>query len=135
MAVFYGLAGTFLYFARKPLDLCTFRPQEAQRQGVPLRLWDFLFYGTFGVVVTESVKVAGVLAVFSFLVVPIVCAALLGFEGRKKLFGAWGIGIAVSAAGTVVSYFKDLPTGAVIVCLFGGVVVLISLFTRVKNAG
>lgn len=133
MASFYAVVGLFLFIKHKTLFLCSSNPQEAQRQGLSLKLWDFFFYASFGLVVTDSVKVAGVLAVFSFLIVPMVCSTLLGNHGNKRLYWAWGIGFAVSIVGSVLSYAKDWPMGATIVCIFGLTVAVISSVVRMKN--
>jgi zinc/manganese transport system permease protein len=133
MASFYGLVGAFLFFNRQKLYLCSSDPKEAAKRGLSVKLWDFLFYAAFGLVVTSSVKVSGVLAVFSFLIVPVVCASLLGRKGKGRLLWAWGIGLVVSVIGSVLSYNRDYPMGASIVCVFGVAVVLISLGTRMKN--
>jgi zinc/manganese transport system permease protein len=134
MAFFYGIVGAFLFINRKKLTLCSNNPQEAERQGISVKLWDFLFYAAFGLVVTSSVKISGVLAVFSFLIVPLVCATLLGRKGSNRLYWAWGIGLIVSIVSAVLSYNRDWPMGATIVCVFGLSVILISIFTRMKNA-
>ena len=82
--------------------------------------------------VTSSVKVSGVLAVFSYLIVPVVCATLLGRRGPARLLWAWAIGFVVSVLGAVFSYLRDWPMGATIVCLFGLTVALVSLSVRMK---
>jgi zinc/manganese transport system permease protein len=133
MAVFYALVGLFLYFNRKTLALCSADPKEAQKQGLSLKLWDFLFYAGFGLVVTDAVRVSGVLAVFSFLIVPIVCSTLLGVKGKSRLYLAWGLAWVASMIGAGFSYAKDWPMGATIVCVFGLSVIVISAFTRMKN--
>ncbi len=133
MAFFYSIVGLFLYWNRKTLTLCSTNPHEANRQGISVKLWDFLFYAAFGLVVTSSVKISGVLAVFSYLIVPLVCATLLGFKGPTRLFWAWGIGFLVSILGAWLSYTRDLPMGASIVCVFGLAVIVISIATRMKN--
>jgi zinc/manganese transport system permease protein len=133
MAVFYAAVGLFLYFNRETLELCSSSPKEAKARGLSLKLWDFLFYAAFGLVVTDAVRVSGVLAVFSFLIVPIVCATLLGFKGKRRLWLAWGIGWGVSILGSIGSYVKDWPMGATIVCVFGLSVIIISSFTRMRN--
>ena len=134
MAFFYGIVGAFLFINRKKLTLCSEEPHKAERQGISVKLWDFLFYAAFGLVVTSSVKISGVLAVFSFLIVPLVCATLLGHKGPKRLYWAWGIGLMVSIVSSGLSYNRDWPMGATIVCVFGLTVVLISILTRMKNA-
>jgi len=134
MAAFYAVVGLFLFLKREKLHLCSSDPKEAQRQGISLKRWDFFFYIAFGLVVTDAVRVAGVLAVFSFLIVPVVCATLMGHKGSTRLFWAWGIGFVVSLLGSILSYLKDWPMGATIVCLFGLAVVTVSISTRMKNA-
>jgi len=126
------VAGAFLFFSRRKLVLCSENPKQARAKGLSVKRWDFLFYAAFGLVVTSSVKVSGVLAVFSFLIVPIVCATLLGRKGPARLYWAWAIGIVVSILGAVLSYLKDWPMGATIVCLFGVTVAVVSLSVRMK---
>ncbi len=84
-----------------------------------MRWWDFLSYATFGFVVTSSVELAGVLLVFSFLIVPAICGSLLADRLRTRLLVGWAAGTLTSVAGIVASYVWDLPTGATVVCAFG----------------
>ena len=49
---------------------------RAAAEGMSVRFWDFLFYASFGFVVTSSVAIAGVLLVFCYLIVPSVAATL-----------------------------------------------------------
>jgi len=132
MVVLFAIVGTFLFFNRRKLMLCSENPHEARRQGLSVKKWDFLFYAAFGLVVTSSVKVSGVLAVFSYLIVPVVCATLLGRHGRAKLLWAWAIAFVVSILGALFSYLRDWPMGATIVCLFGVTVAIVSLSVRMK---
>jgi zinc/manganese transport system permease protein len=132
MATLYAVVGAFLYFGRRKLLLCSEDPKKARQMGLSVRKWDFFFYASFGLVVTSSVKVSGVLAVFSYLIVPVVCATLLGRRGRGRLYWAWVIAFVVSVLGAVVSYLKDWPMGATIVCLFGLTVAVVSLTVRMK---
>src|SRR4029450_9289287 len=87
--------------------------------GINVKLWDFLFYGSFGFVVTSSVSIAGVLLVFCYLIVPSVAAMLFAESIGKRLAIGWTMGTVVSAAGVYLSLVLDLPTGATIVCTFG----------------
>jgi zinc/manganese transport system permease protein len=132
MAVVFAIVGAFQFFFRRTLFLCSEDPKRARQAGLSVRRWDFFFYASFGLVVTISVNVSGVLAVFSFLIVPIVCATLLGRRGPSRLYSAWAIGFVVSVLGSVFSYLKDWPMGATIVCLFGLTVAIISLSVRMK---
>ena len=132
MATLFTIVGTFLYFCRRKLMLCSEDPKRARAEGLSVKKWDFLFYASFGLVVTSSVKVSGVLAVFSYLIVPVVCSTLLGRRGPAQLYWAWAIAIVVSFLGAVFSYLKDWPMGATIVCLFGVTVAIVSLSVRMK---
>jgi zinc/manganese transport system permease protein len=119
VAVIYGLIGFLHWRFRKPLLAISRDPRGASASGMNLRLWDLFFYGTFGVVVTSSVEMGGVLLVFSFLIVPSICGALLAQSVGRRLWVGWIVGALASMLGIVISYYADLPTGATIVCLFG----------------
>lgn len=128
------LAG--LYFAMGALHFIWRRPFFAISHGTTdgmspasIRWWDFLFYLTFGLTVTQSVAVAGVLLVFSYLIVPSVVAMLLTDGARPRLAVGWLTGVAVSIAGMFASYQLDLPTGATVVATFG-VALLLALGAR-----
>jgi len=132
MASLFAVVGSFLFVNRKKLLLCSEDPKRARAAGLSVKKWDFLFYASFGLVVTSSVKVSGVLAVFSYLIVPIVCSTLLGRRGPARLYWAWGIALVASVLGAALSYAKDWPMGATIVCLFGVTVAVVSLSVRMK---
>jgi len=87
-------------------------------------LWEFVFYATFGVVVTSSVALAGVLLVFSFLIMPAAVGVLLADGFVRPLGIGWLVGTLASAAGLAASYAFDLPTGATMVCGFGAMLAL-----------
>jgi zinc/manganese transport system permease protein len=133
MAVLYAIVGAFLYLSRRKLMLCSEDPAQARATGLSVKKWDFLFYASFGLVVTSSVKVSGVLAVFSYLIVPLVCSTLLGRRGPARLYWAWALAFVVSVLGAVLSYMRDWPMGATIVCLFGVLVAVISASVRMKR--
>ena len=82
-------------------------------------IWEFVFYATFGIVVTSSVAIAGVLLVFSFLIIPATIGVMFATSQPGQLAIGWIVGTFVSAAGLVASFFLDLPTGATMVCTFG----------------
>ena len=92
-----------------------------------MRVWDFLFYASFGLVVTRSVAIAGVLLVFCYLIVPSVAAMLFADRIGPRLAIGWTMGSIVSAIGVYLSLMLDLPTGATIVCTFGAVLILMAL--------
>jgi zinc/manganese transport system permease protein len=125
-AVLYSLVGLFHYIFRKKFLAISMDEAEAERQGLNVRFWDFLFYVSFGFVVTSSVAVAGVLLVFCFLIVPSVAAMLFSDRLGVRLAIGWGLGALVSAGGVALSFVMDLPTGATIVATFGVALLLLA---------
>ena len=126
IAALYAAVGVFHWVFRKKFLLISMNEQEALRQGIRVRLWDFLFYVSFGFVVTSSVAIAGVLLVFSFLIVPSVTAMLFTDRLGPRLAIGWTMGAAVSAIGVYLSYLLDLPTGATIVTTFGAALLIMA---------
>ena len=112
------------YVTRKKLLLISEQPQLAFDQGIHVRWWDFFFYATFGIVVTNAVQIAGVLMVFALLIAPAVCGVFLGRSTRSRLLIAWLAGVLTCVAGIFASYHWDLPTGATIVCTFGATLIV-----------
>ena len=123
-AVLYGAVGLFHYIFRHKFLLLSTNPAEAEAHGMNIRFWDFLFYASFGFVVTSSVAIAGVLLVFCYLIVPSVGAMLFADRVGPRLAIGWTMGTLVSALGIYFSVLGDLPTGAAIVCTFGAVLVV-----------
>ena len=123
-ALLYGAVGLFHFIFRKNFLLISMDPKAAEAKGLSIRFWDFLFYASFGFVVTSSVAIAGVLLVFCYLIVPSVGAMLFADRIGPRLAIGWTMGTLVSALGCYLSVAGDFPTGATIVCTFGGVLVL-----------
>jgi zinc/manganese transport system permease protein len=126
-ALLYGAIGVFHYIFRRRFLLISTDPEQAEAQGISIRFWDFLFYASFGFVVTSSVAIAGVLLVFCYLIVPSVGAMLFADRVGRRLAIGWTMGTLVSALGVYFSVLLDLPTGATIVCTFGAVLVAMFL--------
>src|SRR6478752_85912 len=123
-AVLYGVVGIFHYIFRRRFLLISTNPERAEAEGMSIRFWDFLFYASFGFVVTSSVAIAGVLLVFCYLIVPSVGAMLFADRVGPRLAIGWTMGTLVSALGVYFSVLLDLPTGATIVCTFGAVLIV-----------
>jgi zinc/manganese transport system permease protein len=130
IAVLYALVGAFHWACRRPFFLISTDPDAAFRAGWRVRLWDFLFYASFGVVVTSSVRVAGVLLVFSYLIVPALAGLVLGGTVATRLVVGWAFGALVSLLGVLASAVLDLPTGATVACMFGIMILLWSGIAR-----
>ena len=125
--VLYGVIGAFHYVFRRKFLAISMDPRNAEAQGISIRLWDFLFYASFGFVVTSSVAIAGVLLVFCYLIVPSVAAMLYADHIGKRLAIGWSMGTIVSALGVYMSLLLDLPTGATIVCTFGLILIVMAV--------
>src|SRR5216684_645814 len=123
-AILYSGVGLFHFIFRKKFLAISLSHDASEQPDLNFRLWDFLFYASFGFVVTSSVAIAGVLLVFCYLIVPSVGAMLFTDKVGKRLAIGWTMGTVVSALGVFLSWHWDLPTGATIVCTFGGVLVL-----------
>jgi zinc/manganese transport system permease protein len=136
-AALYAAVGAFHYRFRRQF-LAISMSHDAPPAGLNVKLWDFLFYASFGFVVTSSVSIAGVLLVFCYLIVPSVAAMLYAENIGPRLAIGWTMGTVVSALGVWLSLQLDLPTGATIVCTFGFVLVLMAaarpLIRRVRAA-
>jgi zinc/manganese transport system permease protein len=130
VAGLYAMVGLLHWLCRRPFFLISTDPDAAYAQGLRVRLWDFVFYASFGVVVASSVRVAGVLLVFSYLIVPALAGVTLGGSVLARLLIGWGFGTLVSVLGMVASAALDLPTGATIVCAFGVILLVFGLGFR-----
>jgi zinc/manganese transport system permease protein len=123
-AAIYAAIGVFHWFYRERFLMISLEPEKAEKQEWSFRWWDFLFYTSFGFVITSSVAMAGILLVFSFLVIPSVIAMLFGHSIRSRLVIGWTMGTLVSMIGLSLSYGYDLPSGPAVVCTFGACLVL-----------
>ncbi len=130
MLAIYAVIGLFHYRFREKLLLISQNPEKAFAEGINVRFWDFIFYASFGFVVTSSVHVAGILLVFSFLIVPASCAILFSKRPVVRLMLGWVVGLAASVIGMAVSYYMDFPTGASVVCVFGAILVVLAFIKK-----
>ena len=127
-ALYLGVAAVHYIFRKKFLAL-SFEPERAEKEAIAVRWWDFLFYALFGLVVTSFVQIGGVLLVFSYLIVPAVCANFMADKLGSLLAIGWITATIASLVGLYSSYKFDLPTGAAIVCSLGVALLLSGLYT------
>jgi zinc/manganese transport system permease protein len=132
--VFGSVAALHVLFRKKFLAL-TFDPEGNEARGLSARWWDFLFYALFGLVVTSFVRVAGVLMIFSYLIVPAVSASFLVQSLRARLLVGWAIAAAASLAGLYGSCLPsiDAPPGPAIVCALGIALVVAGVVRAIRN--
>src|SRR5919202_2507015 len=127
VALLYAAIGAVHLVFRRPLLEVSFDPLRAAGRGRRIFLWDVGFYGSFALVVTSSVRIAGVLLVFSYLIVPAALAGLFAAGLRRRLVLAWVFGALLTAVGLYASWTWDLPTGPAIVTAFGAATALAAL--------
>src|SRR6266699_545434 len=133
LIVFAALGGFYAVF-HKRFVLISSDPEKDCADGVRVRLWDFLFYAAFALVVVSFVRLAGVLLTFAYLIVPAVCGTMLAQELMKRLAIGWGIAAAASLIGLWASYKMDLPTGAAIVVASGLLLAIVGVFSSARRA-
>lgn len=129
-AALYACIGVAHWAFRRQFIALSFDPEHARSGSLKVRVWDFLFYALFGLIVTSFVRVGGVLLVFSYLIVPAVCANYLTPTLRAGLAIGWAVATVSSMGGLYGSYRFDVPTGAAVVCVLG-----VALLAAVLAAG
>lgn len=130
----YAGIGVFHWFFRHHFLTISLEPERAHEEGWSVRWWDFLFYTSFGFVITSSVAMAGILLVFSFLIIPSVIGMLFAHSIRTRLIIGWSVGTAVSMSGLTLSYAYDLPSGPAVVVTFGMALILAGVVRYVTRA-
>jgi zinc/manganese transport system permease protein len=132
IGVYAVVAGIHWLLRRKFLLITQRYSLAASEMGVWIKLWDFLFYVTFGIVIVLSVRVAGILLVFSFLVVPAAISLLFTESWKWRLIIGWSVGVLASMAGLFLSYTLDFPSGPTIVCVLGVLLLLAGIVKRLR---
>lgn len=132
--IVYGVIGIFHFIFRRQFLMISENAEMAQEQGLSVRFWDFLFYVSFGIVITHSVGTAGVLLVFVFLVVPAIVSIIITDVLWKQLLIGWGLGVIVSVFGLYISYIADLPSGPTVVAFYGIVLALVAIIVFVLRS-
>jgi zinc/manganese transport system permease protein len=131
-ALMYGAIGVFHWVFRRPLLSVSVDREQARRRGLRVRWWDFLFYLSFAVVITSSVRIAGVLLVFILLIAPAVCGAMFARGIRGRLLIGWGAGVLATTLGLSLSARTDWPPAPAISCVFAIILGGAALVDRVR---
>jgi zinc/manganese transport system permease protein len=133
MLLLFGAVALLHYLLRRQFLAISERSPSDAPPAPRHKLLDFVFYASFGIVVTSSVQLAGVLVVFGLLIVPAACAAIFFGTIGMRLLGGWIVGAVASGAGIAASVVWDLPTGAAVVTALGAAFALAvvgSIFSR-----
>jgi zinc/manganese transport system permease protein len=126
----FVVLGAVHWVFRKKFLAISADPDRTEASGLNVRWWDFIFYMLFGLVVTSFVHIGGVLLVFSYLVVPAVCATYLVNSIVARFAVGWGIATLASVVSLFITARVDLPIGAAIVCALGAALVLVGIMVR-----
>ncbi|MDQ3001149.1 MAG: metal ABC transporter permease [Fibrobacterota bacterium] len=129
----FALVGVVLFFARKALFQITEHPEEARRQGRRIWIWDFLFYTAFGIVVTFSVRMAGVLLVFAFLIVPSLASILMVPGTWRRVAFGWGFGTVGCIVGLEASLRLDWSAGPTMVAAFILLLIVTGVLAKLRR--
>ena len=129
----FMVVGIIHFIFRRQFFAITFEPEAAAARGLSVRWWDFTFYLLFGLVVTSFVHIGGVLLVFSYLIVPAVCATYLAESIRSRLLLGWLFATLASVAGLFVTAKADWPIGSTIVCALGLALVIVALAANIRG--
>lgn len=114
---------------RKEFIFVSFDLTTAQTLKIPARFYDFLIYFTLGIAISVGIRSAGMLFIFSSLVIPAMTGLSL-FQRLKWIFLASVLSIWLSSIiGIVVSYWFDFPTGPAI-SVTNALILLICLFVK-----
>jgi zinc/manganese transport system permease protein len=130
IAALFGCVGLFHFIFRKQFIRLSENFGSGAVLGGKAVWWDFLFYVSMGVVITFSVKIAGVLVIFAFLVIPATFSALFARSWGIRLLIAWCIGIFSVVSGLLLSYFLDFSTGPSVISMLGFALIVAALLRR-----
>ena len=133
IAALYAAVGVVHWVCRRALVEVSFEPVQAAANRRNVFMWDVVFYASFAVVVTSSVRIAGVLLVFTYLIVPAALAGLFAAGLARRLAIAWALGVALTAVGAAASWQWDLPTGPAIVSAFGAAALLTGVVALLRR--
>ncbi len=133
-AFLYSIVLLFHFIFRKKFFAISADAEAAQESGINIRVWDMLFYMSFGVLVTQSVSIAGVLLVFSYLVIPAVIAQMWSDSVKGRLVLGWTLALSASVAGILWSFQSDYPTGPAVVMTLAGFLIASGIIYSIVNA-
>lgn len=133
-ALLYAVIGVFHIIFRKKFLSISLDPEGARASGINIHLWDLLFYMSFGMVITRSVSIVGVLLVFSYLIVPAVIAQMWNSTLKGRLLIGWFVAVVASTAGILWSFYSDYPTGPAIVVMLAIFLVISGIAYYLANA-
>lgn len=131
--IVFCAAGFCFYIFRKPLLRISEDYHDALTRGVKVVWWDFLFYALVGVVITVSVRIAGVVVVFAFLIIPATTSALFSSRWGIRMIIVWSVAVTASIGGLLFGYYLDFSLGPAIVLFLGGALTVAAFFSKLHK--
>jgi len=132
-ALLFGAIAAFYGAFHRRFALISSAEDDHVVNGLNVRLWDFLFYASFAIVVVSFVRIAGVLLTFAYLIVPAVCGTMLAQGWARRLMVGWVVAVGASLIGLWASFKLDLPTGAAIVVSSGFLLALVGTVVSLQH--
>ena len=133
-ACVFAAVGLCFFLFRKPFRMISDNYEDAVAGGYNTLGWDFLFYALVGVVITMAVRIAGVVVVFTFLIMPATLSAVFASGWTGRLLVAWGTGAVSSALGLLFADRYDFSVGPSIALFLGVALIVVSLLRLVRVA-
>ena len=130
-AVAFLLAGIGFFICRHPFQAISDNYESAVKKGRSVILWDFLFYALCGIVITFAVRLAGVVVVFCFLIIPATISALFADRWNMRLLIAWVAGASASVAGLIFCQYLDFSAGVSVALFLGVLLVVCSIYRKI----
>ena len=124
----YIVIAVIHFFARKKFTAITNDYASKNSLNRSASLWDFLFFITFGIVITLSVPIAGVLLVFSFLIIPATISVIFAKSWKGQIAIGWIVGVLSILLGFWYSYVYNAPSCPAVICILGIFLILIYIF-------
>ena len=128
--VLFSAVGLAFFIFRRPFKKISGNYDNAVAQRMNVVWWDFLFYALLGVVITSAVRIAGVVAVFAFLIIPASVSALLCSNWSGRILITWLTSIVASLMGLLFAYYLDFSLGPCVVLFLGVLLIIVSLASR-----
>ena len=123
-ALVFSAVGACFYFLRRPFTEISDDYEAAVQAGRRVVWWDFLFYALLGIVITQALGLAGVLVVFSFLIIPATVSAIFSPHSGVRLLLTWACGAAATVMGLLFAYYLDFSVGPAVAMFLGLLLVL-----------
>jgi len=133
LALVFAAIGAFHLVYHKKFTRLTACYQGLAEPIKKRKLWDFLFYATFGIMIIESVRIAGVLTVFAFLILPASVSALFATRWRNRILIGLLSGLIASVLGLHFSLTLDLTASPLIILFLGLILLLAIVFRQVAG--